>query len=226
MTSALDLITSSARLIGVVRKNESLTADEAVDGLEVLNDMIDSWSNNGLTIVSRVLESFSINGAMTYTIGAGQTLNTVRPIAIISATFNLGGVDYPMEIITDEEFQNIPYKTVASSNPFYLNYNNAYPYGTIRLWPQGTGTLTLLSEKPLTELASLSTTIDLPVGWKKALRSNLALDLAAEYGVKAPAEIIKMAGDSKSSIELAIAKNRPIKLDRPLFRRYDIYGDI
>src|SRR5574343_694239 len=110
MTTALQIITSAARLIGIVRKGEALDNDEAVDGLSALNDMLASWSNNGLLCVSRVWEYFTVTSATSYTIGSGQTLNTTRPLVIKSAFFRSGDIDYPLEIISDEEYESITLK--------------------------------------------------------------------------------------------------------------------
>jgi hypothetical protein len=223
MTTALNLITGAARLIGVVRKSEALTADEAADGFVALNDMLASWSNNGLLCVSRVWEYFTVTSATSYTIGSGQSLNTTRPLVIRSAFFRSGDIDYPLEIISDEEYESITLKTLSSDFPRYLSYDNAYPYGTIRLYPQGAGQLHLLSEKPITNIAALSTTVDLPAGWNRAIRYNLAIDIAPEYGEAPSPAVVEMAKQSKSDIMLSIAKNRPIKAQRNNISYYDYY---
>lgn len=226
MTTALQLITGAARLLGVVRKSEAMTADEAADGLTALNDMLASWSNEGLLCVSRVWESFTVTAATSYMIGSGQTLNTVRPLSIKAAFFRLGNVDYPLEIISDEEYEGIVYKTLNGSIPKYLSYDNAYPYGTIRLYPQGAGELHLLSEKPITNISSLSTAVDLAPGWNRAIRYNLALDIAPEYGETPSPAVVEMAKQSKADVSLSIAKNRPIKANNSRRGRYNINGDV
>lgn len=223
MTTARQLITDSAKLLGVVRKGEALTADEAVDGLSQLNDMLDAWANEGLSCISRTTESFVVASATSYTIGTGQTLNTSRPIKIVSAYFRVGTIDYPLTIVTDEEYSDIGLKTLSSSNPEFLHYNNGHPTGIIHLYPQAAGTLFLVTEKPLTSIAALSTTIDLPPGWNRALKNNLAIEMAAQFGVQTPAEVIKNAMTSKGSIQLAIAKQRPIKNKSPLVTK-NIYS--
>ena len=224
MTTALDIITGSARLLGVVRKGEALTGDEAVDGLEMLNDLLASWTNNGLLVTSRTWESFTVASAASYTIGTGQTLNTARPLKIANAFWRVTNTDCQLAIISDAEYQQISYKTLATGYPEYLNYDNGYPAGKIRLYPQGSGELHLLSEKPLTAVAALSTTVDLPPGWNRAFRANLAIEMAAEYGVSVPAEVVKIAQDSLSSIQLAIAKQRPIKSQQSSVNMQNIYS--
>lgn len=228
MTTALQLITSAARLVQVVRKTQALSADEAMDGLECLNDLLDSWTNNGLLVTSRSWEFFTVTNAVSYSIGPGQTLNTVRPLNIKTAFTRVNTIDYPLEILLDEEYESIIYKSLTTNYPQYINYDNANPYGNIRLWPQvsGSGTeLHLLSEKPLAEIPTLNTTVIIPPGWKRAIRFNLAVDLAGEYGKDIPKYVGAVAGQSLAAIELSIAKNRPVKYKAPVNTRYNIYGD-
>lgn len=225
MTSALDLITGAARLIGVTFKSEELDADEAADGLESLNDMLSSWANHGLLVPYRTWESFNVSAAASYSIGSGQTLNTVKPTDIKAAFIRSGSLDYPMEPLTDEEYENIGFKSTTSPFPDYYNYDNGHPYGTLRFYPQlGTSAaLHLLTEKPLTAFGALTTSIDLPAGWKRALKFNLAPEMAPEYGQEVPTWVTKIANDSLSAIQLAVAKNRPIKFMPKRLRQGNIY---
>jgi hypothetical protein len=222
MTTALDLITGAGRLIGVVRKGETLAADEAQDALLSLNEMIESWANNGLLVVADTEETFSVTSALSYTIGAGQTLNTARPLNITQAYFTIGNLDYPLIMIDDQQYNDIVLKDIGTSIPQYINYSPEFPYGKIRLYPQASGTLFIASQKALTGFAALSTTVSLPPGWTRALRYNLAIEMAPEFGVATPPEVIAMAKQSKGEIALAIAKTRPIK---PLDNR-DGWGNI
>lgn len=208
-TTALDIITGAAKLIGVVFKSEALTPDEANDGLVALNDMLDSWSNDNLTTYAYTLENFTLTGAASYTIGTGGTLNTARPINIATAVLRVGNVDYPLEIITQQEYiTEIPIKSIGSTIPQYLTYDNGYPLGTIKIYPVAAGgVLYLLSNKPLSNLAALTTSVDLPPGWKKALKFNLAIDLAGEFGVEIPQAVLAGAKSSLGMIKRATSIN-------------------
>ena len=226
MTTALELITGAGRLIGIVRKSEPLTADEAMDGLAALNDMLASWSNDQLIIYSRTREYFTLTGGTSsYTIGSGQTFNATKPTHIVSAFIREGTTDYPLTIFTEEEFDLIGEKTTQSNLPRALVYNNGHPYGTITLWnvPDSANQLHLLSEKPLTEISSLSTTIDLPVGTKRAIRYNLAIEMAPEYEAEIPPAVVKIAGTSLGAIKRQVNRKRPIKYLGGIIREDDIY---
>lgn len=226
-TSALDIITGAAKLLGVTFKSEPLDSDEANDGLIALNDMLDSWSNDSLTASAYTLESFSLTGAASYTMGVGGTFNTSRPINIVTAVVRISSVDYPLEIITQEQYQlEIPQKSISSQIPEVLTYDNGYPLATITMYavPTSGSTLRLLSNKPLSNLSALTTTVDFPPGWKRALKNNLAIDLAPEYGVEPSASVVRNANQSLGAIKRANSINSAMPYMPVLPQRYSILG--
>ncbi len=211
MTTALDIITSAMRKAGIITKNESPSADEANDGLEMLNDMIESWSNDNLIIYERALENFTLtSGKGEYTIGNGGDFNTTRPIYIVSAYTRVGDTDYNMKIVNDETYQLIPQKSITNSFPDMLNYTNSYPLGTIKLYPvpSDSNNIYILSEKAITSFGSLSTTVDLPAGWKRALIYNLAVELTPEYGQSIDGYVVKIANEALGKIKRNVSKIR------------------
>lgn len=213
MATARDFIRSVLRLIQAVRKNESVAADEAVDALAALNELLGSWSNDSLKILNREREFFNITSGSSYTIGLGASLNTVRPIKIIDAFVRIGDIDFPLTEIDDTEYSNIGFKGIESNIPQFFNYDNAYPTGTIRIFPKLTGNaeLHIISEKPLSEVANLNSTLDLAPGVKRALKYNLAIDIAPEYNRPISDDIRRIAKNSKRKLQNNIARHRPIK---------------
>ena len=121
-----------------------------------------------------------------------------------------GGIDQPLYIITDEGYFNGISNKDIGGIPEFLNYDNGFPLGTIRLWPAPTTghVLHLLTEKQLTQFASLDTELSLPPGYERALINNLAVETAPDYGQPVSRDLDKIARESKSSIRSAIAKSR------------------
>lgn len=228
--SVLNIITEAAQLIGVVFKSETLAADEANDGLISLNDMLDSWSNDNLMTYGTTIESFPMTGAASYTMGAGGNFNTVRPINLNTAVVRFGSVDYPLDIISEEQYQTeVALKSIASNIPQVLTYDSGYPLWTIKTYPLGMAgaTLFLQSNKPLSNFAALTTIVDLPPGWKRALRYNLAVELAPQYGVDIPAAVAQIAKMSMGSIKRTTSANSPLALLAPIgYRKQYILGGI
>lgn len=212
MATALSLITRAAQLIGAVRKGEALDADEAQDGLAALNDLLSSWSNSTLIAGARTLEEITlVSSATAYTIAEGATLNTARPIKIESLVLTSDGTDRPVTIVSQKEFERVAVKDTVGDS-YVATYDAGYPVGVLRMYPLPSAgdVIRLLSEKQLTSVASLSTGLDLRPGLLRALRYNLAIELAPEYGLPVEKSIYKIAADSLRAVELAGARNRKI----------------
>lgn len=209
-TTARKIIKKAMNKIGALVKNEDPSADEANDALDSLNALISSISNDALNIYARTWETFNlVGGTASYTIGTGGAFNTDRPLQILDCYVNLSSISYGMSVITDTAYDGIAYKSLQGI-PEFLNYNNAYPTGTIRLYPvpDSNYPLFLLTEKAVTGFATLDTVLSLPDGWERFLIYNLALELAPEYGQKPDESIVRIAMDSMGMIKTAVARVR------------------
>jgi len=129
-----------------------------------------------------------------------------RPIRIENA-FSRDSATYPidrgMEIVPNEKFQQLDMKTMAVSYPSTLCYTPLMPAGLIRLWPvpsQAGLTLGITQYAQLTELEALTDEVALPPGYEMAIRYNLALQIAPEYGVAPTAWLMQEAAKAKQSI--------------------------
>lgn len=212
------LIVKSMQKIGLLTKTEQPSADEVNDALYSLNSLLASWSNESMLIVARAWENFQLVGGTTlYTIGPGQTFDTVRPTFINDAYVIVNSTNtpsYQLTVIQDETYFDTTLKT-QQGIPFELNYDNAYPTGNIRIYfvPDQAYTLYMLSEKPLTSFATLDTIVSLPPGWEEALIYNLAIRLAPEYGQQASQGIVQIAIDTLTNIKTAIRRNRTMDVE-------------
>lgn len=213
MTTARDIITKAMQKIGVLVKSEPPSADEADDALDSLNQLIQSWANDSALIVSRAWETFTLTGGVgTYTMGTGGTFNTTRPLNIIGAYVRIGTVDQGVDVISDEAFNSISFKSLTGV-PQFLNYDNAFPTDNVRIYPVPSTSypLFILSEKPLAQFTTLDTVVNLPAGWERALVYNLAMELAPEYKQQPDPSIVKIAGDALGNIRKATIRARPLK---------------
>jgi hypothetical protein len=230
MTTVRELITGSLKLIGVVQKSEPITADEAQDGLDRLNELVESWANDSLMIYSRTWENFTLNGGDgEYTIGTSGDFNTTRPTQIISAYVRVGDIDYPLTQLTDDQYAlYIAQKNLQSNIPEYFNFDNGFPLAKIRIWqvPSAQCTLYMQSEKQVTSFASIDTDIVLPPGWMRALRYNLAVELAPEYDAEISQAVAVGAAESKGILKSQVLKNRPLTyMPSVIGFGYDIMSD-
>lgn len=229
-----DLVTASLRLIGAVAPGESLASQEATDGLAALNRMIGSWSNESLLIHAQVREEFTLTANdQNYTMGSSGNFNTSRPIKINAATIedqtSSPMIEVPLIIIrTSSEWAQIITKEATSAIPNYLFVEGTFPLETLNLYPMPTVAhkLVIYSDKPLTSIATIDTSVSLPPGYDEALIYNLAIRLSPEYGRSATAEIALIATESKAVIKRTNEKASLLTVDSALVPRggFDIYS--
>jgi hypothetical protein len=211
MATARDLITRALKACRILAPGENPSASEAADALMILNMMLSSWSTDNLNVFAQTLESFSlVSNVSSYTIGTGQTFNTVKPIAIQTMYVRSGSVDYTVKEISDRDYANeISMKSIVGV-PYCYNFNNDYPSSVIKFYPvpDQNYQLFILSEKALTSIASLDTVISFPEGWELAIAYNLAVMLFPEYQQAVDPAIVKIADNAKMGIRRAINRNR------------------
>lgn len=214
MATARDIIKRALQKNGVLTKGESPSGDEASDGLSALNDLISSWSNDSLLIYARISESFPlVAGQSTYTIGSGGDFDTDKPLQILTAFTRIGSIDYDINIINDEAYDEITQKNISSSIPIAMFYQTSEPLGRITIYPvPTTGSMHIRSEKQLTQLATLDTDLEFPAGWERALIYNLALELSMEYAQPVTEPLYEMAMDALSKIKTATARNKKMDM--------------
>lgn len=176
------------RLIGAIASGETATSAEAADALLVLNQMLDSWTADRLTVFTINIEEFPLTpGVQTYTMGVGGTFNTTRPseidrISIVSLTNPAQPLELPMEIYTDADWQMVPVKLINTTLPLGVYDDGSYPLRNLSYWPIPTVAVKtrIYSWQPLTQFIDLFTDTNFPPGYPEALRYNLAIRLMAE----------------------------------------------
>lgn len=204
MATVRDLIKSSLRLIGAIASGETPSANESADALYSLNDMLESWSLSGYLIYEIKREIFILTPSkQSYTIGNLGDFDTSRPIRIHDASILESNAEFKLDILNDSQWANIPIKSINSSMPRYIHSSNSFPLDTLSLWPKPeiASSLVLYSMKQLGSFTSLDDNVVFPPGYSKAIRYNLALELAPEYGKDPSALVAMTAQDSKAEIQ-------------------------
>jgi hypothetical protein len=200
--TAEDIIKLALKSIGVLGSGQSPSAEDADDALSALQDLIASWSAENLMVYYiEEQENFTlVSGTPSYTIGSAGDFNTTRPTEIVGAFVRVSDRDYPVEIVDANTYRKRPLKSQANT-PYYLYYNPDYPLGDVYVYPAGDGELYIDSIKPLEEPSAVSDDMTFPEGYNRALRFNLAVDLAPEYGRQVSPELRVLAKESKQTIK-------------------------
>lgn len=227
----LDLISSSLRLIGVLASGEVPSADEANDALTILNQMIDSWSAEKLMIFTDQVVTLTPGTLkQAYTLGVGGDFNQARPPKIDRMSviiLNSPNLELPIEMLSDEQWQAIPVKNVSSAVPTQVWDDGGFPLRTLSFWPIPSVSVNfvLYAWTALSQFADLSTTdYTFPPGYLKALRYNLALDLAPEFGRPVPPEVAAQAVISKAIIKTMNVQESILQIDPALGGRGGFYN--
>jgi hypothetical protein len=205
-----DLLTRALRTIGFVGEDQPLTDPVANDALLILQDLIDAWNSDRRAIFTNDRDVFPLTAnTKTYTIGPTGVFVHNRPewidnAALIRLSDPLA-FEYPVEVFEDREWQDIRIKDLASTLVTGLYYNPVFPNGEIDVYPVPTvGGLQLVLYTPtlLSEPIDLDTLISMPPGYRRAFRTNLAVELHPEFGRGRPlnAVLAKQAADSLKAI--------------------------
>lgn len=201
-----DLIKSSMRLIGAIATGETPTAEEANDGLLVLNDMLENWSTESLSVWGSSNQTFNlVAGQAVYTIGPTGNWVTDRPQDIDDAYMRFSGVDFPVKVISQEQYNEINLKTMQQPIVERLLYVNEFPLGIVTVWPVPTQALpiTLTVRRILDFPVALTDTLTGPPGYLKALRYCLAVEFAPEFGIEPSPTVVQVAADAKGDYKRA-----------------------
>lgn len=206
MATVADLIRRSLTLLGVVAAGEPVRPEDQAGAFDVLNDMLDSWAGERLVLFATLRSTHTLTPSLSpHTIGTGGTFNTARPVRIERASVALAGAagsEMPLSILSDAEWQATAGKT-STGTPAALWVETAHPLAKLWLWPvpNAADTLVLYTWQQIGRFASTATTFDMPPGYARAIRYNLAKELAPEYGVSLSLEAADIANESKATLK-------------------------
>lgn len=207
MASAGDLINGALRLLGVLAEGESPSSETSFDALNAMNQMIDSWNTERLSVFSTQDQVFTWPvGEISRTLGPTGNFVGNRPIRLDDATYYRDpstNVSFGIKFINQQQYDGIAVKTVTSTYPQVIFINETYPDVSMFIYPKPTRPLEwhFISVQELTQPANLATDIALPPGYLRAFRYNLACELAPEFGVEPSPQVRRIAMVSKRNIK-------------------------
>ena len=206
-TSAGDQINGALRLIGMLAEAETPSAATSADALSALNQMIDSWNTERLSVFTTQDQVFTwpVNQA-TRTLGPTGNFVGNRPVLVDDATYfkdASNGTSYGIKIINEQQYNGIAVKNTTSTYPQVLYVNMGYPDITMTVYPVPSSPLEwhIVSVEELSQPAVLATTLSFPPGYLRCFRFNLACEIAAEFGVEPSPQVSRIAMTSKRNIK-------------------------
>lgn len=204
-TSAGNIIDGALRLIGVLAEGETPSGPMASDALSAMNQMIESWSTERLSVFTTMDQQFVWPANQRFrTLGPTGDFVGIRPILLDSSTYFVANqLSFGVQIINEDAYNSIAQKTNTSTYPQVLYVNMGYPDVTVYLYPVPTEALEFhfVSVEPLDTAAVQGTELAFPPGYLRAFRFNLAVELATEFGVEPPANVSRIAMSSKRTLK-------------------------
>jgi hypothetical protein len=207
MSTAGDQIKGALRLIGQLAEGEEPSIETQQDSLAALNQMIDSWNTERLSVYSTQDQVFTWPASTaTRTLGPTGDFVGNRPIMLQDSSYFVdptSGVSYGIKQINQQQYNGIAVKTVTSTFPQVMWINTTYPDIEMTVYPVATRALEyhLVSVEELTQPATWNTTLAFPPGYLRAFRYNLACELAPEFGVEPSLTVARIAMASKRTLK-------------------------
>jgi hypothetical protein len=205
--TAGDQINRALRLIGMLAEGETPSSETSNDCLVALNQMIDSWNTERLSVFSTQDQVFTWPaGFINRTLGPTGDFVGNRPILLDDATYYRDAstnVSYGIKMINQQQYDGIAVKTVTSTYPQVLFINMTYPDVDMYIYPKPTRDLEwhFVSVEELTQPATLNTVLAFPPGYLRAFTYALAMEIAPEFGVEPSPQVQRIAMTSKRDLK-------------------------
>jgi len=205
--TAGDQITRALRLLGVLAEGETSSASVMQDSLMAMNQMIDSWNTERLSVFCTQDQTFTWPaGQITRTLGPSGNFIGLRPVLLDESTYFRDpgtNVSFGVKFINQQQYNGIAVKTVTSTYPQVIFVNMTYPDVTMTIYPQPTRDLEwhFVSVQELSNPATLVTDLLFPPGYLRAFTYNLAMEIAPEFGVEPSPQVQRIAMTSKRNLK-------------------------
>jgi hypothetical protein len=200
-------INRSLRLLGVLAEGETPAASVSQDALIALNQMIDSWNTERLSVFCTQDQIFTWPaGEISRTLGPTGDFVGLRPVLMDDATYYRDpstNVSFGIKFINQQQYNGIAVKTVTSTYPQVIFVNMTFPDVEMTVYPKPTRDLEwhFISVQELNQAANLATVMYYPPGYLRAFTYNLAMEFAPEFGVEPSPQVQRIAMTSKRNLK-------------------------
>jgi hypothetical protein len=199
-------IERALRLLGVLAEGETPSAATSQDALMALNQMIDSWNTERLSVFCTQDQVFTWPASiLSRTLGPTGDFVGNRPVLLDESTYFKApsGVSYGIKFINQQQYNGIAVKTVTSTFPQVMFTNMTFPNIEMYVYPRPTQDLEwhFVSVQELNNPANLSTVLYYPPGYLRAFTYALAMEFAPEFGVEPSPQVQRIAMTSKRDLK-------------------------
>jgi hypothetical protein len=234
-----DLLTKSFLTIRVLGAGEAMSADEASDALDILNEVIEQSNIDKLASYYQTDLTIPLQGnKASYTIGPASStpdVTATRPVEILSAYARRGNIDLPTFVGSKQDWNLISKKDISiAAWEMMLYYEAQFPKGVLYLFPVPLDTLTtvyLTVNNAISTFSTLDDVVSFPPGYRKWLRYKVALNLCPEYGMTFGTDNFNILYDAESALKRNNSKPMPVagtgltSLTKQPSGAYNVYSD-
>ena len=207
MTTPRALITRALKKTGVTGVGQTADPADISDAFDDLNSMLGQWAH-------RRWISFHTVDVVVTTSGAASYALATRPDRIEAAfvRINPGSTspaDFPLDVLDSREDWDRVTQKAQPGLPAAVFYDNAFPTGTLYLWPNpATPCEVHLTVKgpEIAALLTLDDAINLPYEYEEALLYNLAVRLRPSYQLGPDPILSALAVTSLNTVRVANAQ--------------------
>ena len=210
--TARQMIYRACRHLGYAFQGATIPPDLESDALSALNAMIESWNLNRWLVPWQEIQTYALTASQTeFTIGAGGDFDGPRPLRIEQANVIINTYSpvlrKPVDIVDFRQWSAVQVQEVAAI-PNLLYYDGAFTsgLGKIYLWPQANQAyeLELYQWHALDSFTTVTTSLNPPPGYERALTFNLAVEIFSlapdKFQRNGFANVRKLAQESKDAV--------------------------
>lgn len=178
-----EIIQAAYRKIGVISFGDSLTSEQAVEGIFALQQVLKDWQNKNVFLWTRQLLTATL-------VAATATYTPTDPAIIgIEEAFlrDADGNDRLIRVLSYADFQNIENKSEAGM-PTAITLNNRQNC-TLSVWPipatadAAAYTLYYMGISRIKDMDDANGNGDVPSRYQRALIYDLAVELAPDHAI-------------------------------------------
>lgn len=198
-----DIIKGALRALSVIASGETPSASEITDGAEALNIMCKGWQAEdiGLWLIDTGTITL-VADQQSYTIGTGGDLAVTKPLDIVEARFYNATAETETRMfrMSRQEYYDLPSKA-SEGTPTQYYPDRQLDLIHMYIWPvwddTTSDTIKVSVKTEVEDFDATSNTPDFPKEWYRALKFNLALEIAPEYGIEPTQNLMRLANESK-----------------------------
>jgi len=177
--TAREVVTLALRRLGVLMATEDPSSEDAALGLMEMNVLLRTWQVSGPDLWR------TSEGSLTLTADTASFSLPAAVYRVTSCRFRRSGIDLPMELLTREEYFDLPLKTSQGTPTQY--YSDVQRSGVdLYVWPVLASvtdeTIKYTYQRRFFTVETLDQTIDIPHEYLSAISWALAAALAPAFG--------------------------------------------